>query len=224
MEHDPDLALLQAWRGGDEGAGSTLLGQYFQPLRRFFVNKVGPDDLEDLIQQTMLGCVRGSERFRGDARFRTYLFTIARRTLAFHHRSKRNKDGRNDELDLDAVSVRELVRGPSSIVAKNRRHQLMIDALRAIPLDDQIMLELYYWEPMTAPEIAQAYGMGVPAVRGRLKRAKEAFEVALARLSTGEDEWRGTLSAFEAGSWVEEIRKHLDELRPVRRKRPPGST
>lgn len=224
MEHDPDLASLEAWRAGDGAAGSKLLRRYLQPLRRFFANKAEADDVEDLIQQTMLGCVRGSGGFRAEATFRTYLFGVARLTLAYHYRSKRNKEGRTDELDLDAVSVRELVPGPSSILAKDRRHQLMIEALRAIPLDDQIMLELYYWEPMTAPEIAQAYGMGVPAVRGRLKRAKEAFEAALARLSTGEDEWRGTLSAFEAGSWVEEIRKHLDELRPVRRKRPPGST
>jgi RNA polymerase sigma-70 factor (ECF subfamily) len=221
-EHDPDLALLEAWRGGDEAAGSKLLRQYIQPLRRFFANKAAADDLEDLIQQTMLGCVRGSERFRGDARFRTYLFGVAHRTLAYHHRSKRNKDGRNDELDLDVVSVRELVPGPSSILAKSRRHQLMLEALRAIPLSDQIVLELYYWEGMTAPEISQSYDMGVPAVRGRIKRAKQAFEGALAELSNGEDEWRDTLSAFEARSWVEEIRKHLDELAPVRRKRSPG--
>jgi RNA polymerase sigma factor (sigma-70 family) len=221
MEHDPDLALLGAWRGGDDGAGSKLLGQYFQPLRRFFINKAAPDDVEDLIQQTMLGCVRGSERFRGDARFKTYLFNIARLTLAMHHRSKRNKDGRNDALDLDAVSVRDLVPGPSSIVAKTRRHQLMVEALRAIPLDDQIVLELYYWEAMTAPQIAQTYEMGVPAIRGRLRRAKAAFEKALAELTHGQDDFRATLSAFEAGSWVEEIRKHLDELRPVRSKRRP---
>jgi RNA polymerase sigma-70 factor (ECF subfamily) len=222
VEPDPDLVLLQAWRDGEAAAGSTLLGQYFQPLRRFFINKVAPDDLEDLIQQTMLGCVHGKERFRGDARFRTYLFTIARRTLAYHHRGKRNKDGRTDELDLEVVSVRELVRGPSSIVAKDRRHQLMVEALRAISLDDQIMLELYYWESMTAPEIGQLYDMGVPAVRGRLRRAKQAFERALAELCDGEEQWLGTLSALEAGSWVEEIRKHLGELRPVRRKPAPA--
>lgn len=222
VEHDPDLSLLEAWRGGDDAAGSKLLRQYLQPLRRFFANKAAADDLEDLIQQTMLGCVRGSERFRGDARFKTYLFTIARRTLAYHHRGKRNKDGRNDELDLDAVSVRQLVPGPSSIVAKNRRHQLMVDALRAIPLDDQIMLELYYWEAMTAAQIAETYGMGVPAVRGRLKKAKAAFEKALAELSHGQEDFTATLSAFEAGSWVEEIRKHLDELTPVRAKKRPA--
>lgn len=219
VAQDPDLSLLQTWRAGDSGSGNTLLRRYFQPLRRFFVNKVDPNDLEDLIQQTMLGCVRGSERFRGDALFKTYLFNIARRTLAYHHRSKRNKEGRTDELDMEVVSVRELVRSPSSLVAKNRRHQVMLEALRAIPLDDQIMLELYYWEGMKAPEISQSYDMGVPAVRGRLRRAKAAFEKALAEFTDGDEEFNSTLSAFEAGSWVEEIRERLDELAPVRKKR-----
>jgi RNA polymerase sigma-70 factor, ECF subfamily len=222
VDRDPDLDLLEAWRDGDEKAGSRLLRQYLQPLRRFFVNKVAPDDLEDVIQQTMLGCVRGTERFRGEARFKTYLFNIARKALAYHHRGRRNKEDRTEELDLEVVSARELVPGPSSIVAKTRRHQLMLEALRAIPLDDQIVLELYYWEDMSAPEIAQAYDMGVPAVRGRLRRAKGAFEEALRELADGEDEFTSTLSAFEARSWVEEIRERLHELQPVRKKRRPS--
>jgi len=219
VEHDPDLALLEAWRAGDEAAGSRLLRQYFQPLRRFFANKSLADDAEDLIQATMLGCVKGSERFRGDSTFRTYLFGVARRTLAYHLRGKHNKDGRTDELDLEAVSVRELVPGPSSIVAKNRLRQLVFEALRAISIDNQIMLELYYWEPMTAAEIAQTYGMGEPAVRGRIKRAKLAFEAKLAELCGDEVEWRGSLAELEAGSWVDEIRRHLGELTPVRPRR-----
>lgn len=222
VDRDPDLDLLEAWRGGDERAGNRLLRQYLQPLRRFFVNKIALDDLEDLIQQTMLGCVRGTERFRGDAKFKTYLFNIARKSLAYHHRTRRNKEGRTDGLDLEVVSARELVPGPSSIVAKTRRHQLMLEALRAIPVDDQIILELYYWEDMTAIEIAQSYDMGEPAIRGRIRRAKEAFERALAELASGEDEFSSTLSAFEARSWVEEVRERLHELSPVRKKRRPS--
>lgn len=222
VARDPDLDLLEAWRGDDEKAGNRLLRRYFQPLRRFFVNKVHVDDVEDVIQQTMLGCVRGTERFRGDATFKTYLFNIARKTLAYHLRTRRNKEGRTDALDLEAISARELVPGPSSIVAKTRRHQLMLEALRAIPLDDQIVLELYYWEGMTASEIGQSYDMGEPAIRGRLRHAKQAFERALGELCNGEDEFSSTLSAFEARSWVEEIRERLHELRPVRRKRRPS--
>ena len=107
-------------------------------------------------------------------------------------------------------------------MAKDRQRQLVFEALRAISIDDQIMLELYYWEPMTAAEIAQMYGMVEPTVRGRIKKAKQAFEAELAALSGGEVEWRGSLSELEAGSWVDEIRKHLGELTPVRRKRTPG--
>src|SRR5690606_41655618 len=113
-------------------------------------------------------------------------------------------------------------RGPASRVATDRRRPLLIDAQRAATYDEPIRVGLYAWEGMTAPELSQSYDMGVPAVRGRLRRAKQAFERALAELSDDEEQWRGTLSAFEAGSWVDEIREHLGELRPVRRKRPPA--
>ncbi len=61
--------------------------------------------------------------------------------------------------------------------------------------------------------------MEVPAIRGRIRRAKKAFKAALSELANGEEEFNSTLSAFEAGSWVEEIRERLHELKPVRKKR-----
>ena len=60
-----------------EAAGEALYRKYFRPLYRFFRAKV-PDDYEDLIQTTMLECVRSRDRFRGDAPFRAFLFGVAR--------------------------------------------------------------------------------------------------------------------------------------------------
>src|SRR6185436_6575853 len=72
----PDAELLSAWRGGDEKAGAELFERHFEALFRFFRNKAG-DQAEDLVQETFLACLSGPA-FRGEASFRTYLFTVAR--------------------------------------------------------------------------------------------------------------------------------------------------
>src|SRR5690606_10349004 len=57
-----DLELLAAWRDGDAAAGGRLFRRHFDTLFRFFSTKLdGP--VEDLVQDTFLGCVRGRDRF-----------------------------------------------------------------------------------------------------------------------------------------------------------------
>jgi RNA polymerase sigma factor (sigma-70 family) len=221
VKPDPDLALLQAWRDGDRGAGNKLLRQYLQPLRRFFEGKLPPADEEDMIQQTLLGCVRGATRFRSEAKFKTYLFSIAHKTLANHLRCRRNKEGRTDALELNKVSARELAPTPASVLAKGRRHRLMVEALRSITLDDQIILELFYWERMSVPEICEIYeDLKEPALRGRLGRARNAFRKKLAELAEGPEEFNATFDAFEANTWAGDVYQRRDQLSPTRKKVP----
>ena len=218
---DPDLVLLQAWREGSNAAGNQLLRQYFPRLQTFFESKVPSEDVEDVIQQTMLGCVRSATRFRGDAKFRTFLFAIARKTLANHLRRRRSKEGCTDALELDELSARDLAPTPVSVLDKGRRHRLMVDALRSISLDDQIILELYYWERMSIPQICQIYEeLEEPAARNRLRRAKIAFRKRLAELADGPDEFNATFDAFEANTWAEDVYQRREQLSPPRKKRP----
>ena len=48
-----DLELLQKWSDGDASAGNQLFNRHFDPVCRFFANKVS-EDVDDLIQKTFL--------------------------------------------------------------------------------------------------------------------------------------------------------------------------
>ena len=104
MNEATDIALLDAWREGDNQAGSALLGRYFKQLLRFFEHKVG-SDADELIQRTMLACAESVERIRGEASFRTYLFTIARHEL---FRFFRQRSARSGQLDFSVSSLQDL--------------------------------------------------------------------------------------------------------------------
>ena len=137
-----DAALLRAWREGDQHAGSTLFSRHYPSIYRFFLSKV-PDAAEDLVQRTFLGCLEAAERFRGDSSVRTFLFGIAHNTLRHHLRGRQRSE---QPLDSELVSVAELAPGPSTALGSKQEQRLLLRALRHVPLDTQVVLELHYWE------------------------------------------------------------------------------
>lgn len=181
-----DLELLAAWRGGDLSAGSALVKRHFDALARFFSNKArGHED--DLIQQTFMACVESRDAFRGDASFRAYLFGLARFQLLTHYRKLHRGWG---NVDFTSRSVRDLGTSPTEAMARRQERQLLEFALQQIPVDQQIALELTYWEGMSASEVAEALGIPENTVYSRVRRAREHLRDALAQLTrvTGEQE------------------------------------
>ena len=84
----------------------------------------------------------------------------------------------------------------------------MTEALRRIPLDYQLVLELYYWEDMAAPELAQVLGLPEGTIRSRLRRAKEALADKMASLARSPELLKTTMSDLE--KWVRSLRAQLE--------------
>lgn len=173
-----DAELLRAWSAGDRAAGESLFDRHFESVARFFRNKAdGAHD--DLIQQTFLGCVEALPRFRADSSFRTFLFAVARNQLSKHYRQRRVE---RERLDFGTHSVHDLASSPSAVVARGEQQRWVLDALRRIPIDSQIALELHYWEEMTAAEIAEVLELPLGTAKTRLRRARQLLEAELAEL------------------------------------------
>jgi RNA polymerase sigma-70 factor (ECF subfamily) len=196
-----DRELLERWREGDDDAGEELFERHFSAVARFFRNKV-TSGVDDLIQSTFLAMVEARDRFRGDSSFRTYLFGVAHNTLRYHYRKKRRA---GERIDFENTSAQDLAPGPSSILARKGEQQLMLQALRAIPLDYQIVLELYFWEPMKAVEIAAVLELPLGTVRTRIRRAKELLEDQLKVLSSSPELLERTVSSLE--DWAKSLRE-----------------
>lgn len=177
-----DNELLAAWKQGDTAAGNTLFDRHFDSLRRFFRNKVDITEVEDLMQRTLLACLEVVPKFRGEASFRTYLFVIARRQLVDYIRRKTRNEKR-EAPDLGVSSIADLGITPSRAAFAQEVQALISQAMQAIPVDFQITLELYYWEQLKGPELAEVLGIAPATVRTRLHRAREALRKQLAQLA-----------------------------------------
>lgn len=184
-------------------AGKELFSRYYDAVARFFRNKLD-GDIADLIQDTFAACVAGRDRLRDKSSFRSYLFSIAHRRLCDHLR-QRYRAG--ELLDLDQVSIQTLSPGPSSVVARHREERLLLQALRAIPIAHQELLELRYWEELKTDDIAEILELPHPTVRTRLRRAHELLEQAMERLARSPGELESTLTRLD--DWARQCRPQL---------------
>ncbi len=200
-----DFELLDAWRAGDMEAGSQLFDRHFESIHRFLRNKVG-DDTDEVMQRTLLACVESRDRFRRASSFRTFLFGVARLELLTFYRRKR-KLARN--VALEHHSLYDLDPSPSTVVAQHMEHRLLHEALRRLPIDLQIALELHYWESMSATEIATVLEIPPGTVKSRLRRAKELLRQSMRELALTKEQLESTLGDLEG--WAKSLGKALSE-------------
>lgn len=195
--------LLAAWRGGDEAAGQTLFERYYEGLACFFGSKAG-DDAVDLIQRTFLLLLENQERMREGTSLNCFLFGIARNVLYEHYRGKRRN---KDRFEPEQNSVEDLGPTATLLLLQAQEAQLLLHALRRIPLEFQIILELYYWEQMTAKEVADTLEVPEGTARTRIRRAKQLLEAQLATLADSPKLLQSTVSDLD--SWAMQLRAAL---------------
>ena len=176
-----DVELLEQWSGGNKPAGEALLGRYFPVLYRFFANKVS-GEVDDLVQQTMIALSQGRDRFEHRASFRSYILSIARFQL---YEYVRRRQRANEHFEYDTVTAYDLSPSPSTLAVARAEKQILLEALRRIPLNFQIALELHYWEDLSGPELAEALGVPLDTAYSRVRKARALVRRQLRFLAGG---------------------------------------
>jgi RNA polymerase sigma-70 factor (ECF subfamily) len=172
---DRDHQLLHAWRSGDRQAGEQLFARHFQSIHRFFGNKVGAD-ADELTQRTFLACLSAREQFRAQSSFRTYLFVIARHELYAYLRQQRG----DRPTDFSVSSLAAVITSPSGRIARREESGRLRSAMHALPVEQQLLLELHYWHELDAAALAEVFALPPGTVRVRLTRARQALRERLA--------------------------------------------
>jgi RNA polymerase sigma-70 factor (ECF subfamily) len=149
-------------------------------------------------------------RFRGDASFKTYLLAIARTQLLMHLRKHARKGKQVVELE---TSVADVLGSPSLMVAGKDEQRLVLTALRHIPVDLQIAVELHYWEEMRIDDIAVVIGIPAGTVKSRLNRARRLVREWIMQAEEVPAALRET-TAGDVESWARSLREKLEEGGP----------
>jgi RNA polymerase sigma-70 factor, ECF subfamily len=137
---ETDPLLIAAYRGGDERAAAELVRRHIAALGRFLYSSgAGREDVEDLVQETLFRAFRKLASWRGDASFRSWLFTIAGNLLRDQFRSRKGRQilslsdrdipgGSNPDADLAADEAGERVRQGLTQLSRLQREVFLLRA------------------------------------------------------------------------------------------------
>ena len=174
MDGVDDHELVRRWQAGDTSAGEQVLASHFWPVYRFFRSKL-ESRADDLAQRTFLVCLEARDRLRPELGVRSFLFGIARRVLL---ESLRGLD-REAKFAPEITSIAAVTRSHGSALDAKDAGRALIDALRELPVDFQIAVELHYWEGLTVVEISEVLGVPTGTVKSRLSRARRDLRAYL---------------------------------------------
>jgi RNA polymerase sigma-70 factor (ECF subfamily) len=203
---ESDEQLLADWAAGNQRMGSRLFGRYADRIYRFFATKVR-DEHDDLVQRTFLKCLEAAKRGDeiGDAA--ALLFTIARNELFDHLRRRMREDAR---FSPEVTSLEDTGESPSLVMARTEQHRLLLAGLRRMPLEEQLVLELYYWEELEMESVARVLGISKSAAINRVHRAREALRERLRKMEARAETVEQTITGLD--TWAKSLKFH-----PIRR-------
>lgn len=160
--------LVQAARRQDRTAFDTLVYTHQDRLRAFLMRRVGPDAVEDVVQETFLAAWQAIPRLDLRVRFKTWLFSIAVHKAADYHRSVGRRS--EQEVPLDPTRLPLLPAAGNDFREAEQRATVQ-RLLEHLTDDQRQLLEMYYFAELTLPEIAAVLKRNLNTVKYQFYRA-----------------------------------------------------
>jgi len=184
---DDDCPLVSRAQAGDTAAFEALVRRYEGWVFTLALRMVGDrGEAEDMAQEVFLKAYRGLPRFRGTARFSTWLYAIASHHCLNHLRARRHRPeaGAAEGLGGDALLAAEHLPDGApradELLERADLARIVQIGLSALTEDHRLILILRDIQGMPYEEIAETLRVEVGTVRSRLHRARAELRQQLA--------------------------------------------
>ena len=165
--------LVTAARDGDSDAFDELVRVTYAETYTLALRLTGnEEDARDVVQEAYLRAFRGLKRFRGDAKFSTWMYRITA-NCANTHLTRRTKHRHEELKDTDPVVDDRMTYDPQFQSDATDLRNRLTEALEALPpkLRQVVVLRDIYDLPHEA--IAAELGISETAAKVRLHRARK---------------------------------------------------
>jgi len=170
---DPDFILVEAAKKGERRAFDLLVVKYQTRIASLVSNYFKDfESVNDVVQEVFIRVYRNIDKFRGDSRFYTWLYRIAKNTaLCELKRAYRHRELSGLEIDQNDIAFA----GESldSAYANNRMAKIIDNALVSLPTKLRIAIVLREKKGLGYDEIAEVLGCETGTVKSRIFRARE---------------------------------------------------
>jgi RNA polymerase sigma-70 factor (ECF subfamily) len=186
---DTDEALMLAYGRGDAAAFERLYARHKGPTYRYLLRHTSERPVADeLHQDVWMSVVRARERYAANARFKTWVYTLARHRLIDHWRARRgarftslDDDGAVEMVDAQLAAESGDTRGgdPLSTTIDAQAGQRLVVALADVPAAQRDAFLLHIEAGLSLEEIARLTGAPPETIKSRLRYAYRRLRAAL---------------------------------------------
>ena len=186
-----DEMLMVRYQRGDRDAFAELVRRYKTPIFNFILRQVrSGNTAEDVTQDVFLRVVQNAAEFKHEARFSTWLYTIARNLCVDHlrklsHRRHPSLDQPSSQDSGDARPMLDHVADPhprSSVersAVSTEVQSRIVQAVEALPEEQKEVFLLREVANLPFKEIAEITGVGENTVKSRMRYALDRLQEAL---------------------------------------------
>ena len=187
MRDDSDESLMLRYREGDVRAFEVLVTRHRKPIYNFILRFVrDAAQAEDVMQETFLRLIKGADNYEKQAKFTTWMYTIARNLCV--DAARRGKHRKAASLDApigedEGATLLDMVSdGAVGADGKAIQRELAIrmkQAIESLPDEQREIFLLREVSDLQFNEIAQVVGVSENTVKSRMRYALEKLREAL---------------------------------------------
>ena len=172
VSESEQATVLEA-RTGKPEAWDALFRRYQLPLYVYVFELVQNEQASlDIVQESFINAARYLERLQDDAKFGSWLFSIAHQKCLQHWRKPKVEE------PFDAAEFEQLAEDdpdPSEWLLRKEQEEDLMRLLNQLPLPHRSVLLLHFIEEFSLEEIAAITGTLLGTVKSRLHYAKKAL-------------------------------------------------
>lgn len=188
--------LVKQAQAGDFGAFSELIEPYKNRIYNLALRMTGNEqDAEDIVQDTLLKAIDNIDRFRQEASFGTWLYSIALNESRSFLGKRKQADLKPLEEYLPAHKTADMHdlahhrlfdwKDPHQMLEAEELRKLIDVGIAELPADYRVAFLLRYFEELSIKEIAGLIGESVAATKSRVLRARLALRDYLSKAFEG---------------------------------------
>ena len=172
-----DTEIINRVLKGDRQYFSELVTRYqnyvFTLVLRYMENR---EDAEEISQDVFVKTYRSLADFRGDSKFSTWLYTIARTTcITFLRKKKLETTSIDNENTLLQLENKESS-FKANVVEQKSRTAMVNKAIQLLSPDDAQIITLFYKAEQSLEEIGKILGMEPNTIKVKLHRARQRLK------------------------------------------------
>jgi RNA polymerase sigma-70 factor, ECF subfamily len=181
LDNAEALALLAKIAQGDEQAFQALYRKVSRTVYAFALQRMSDAaGAEEIVVDTLLDVWKQPQRFRGEAKFSTWLLSIARNKVIDRYRAK--GPDHEDIQDFAETLPADLSSDAFNQVADQQRREGVAHCLEKLSEEHRECLHLVYFEGMTVGEVSQVQAVPENTVKTRLFHARSKIKNCVARV------------------------------------------